>query len=37
VAAWQADRNERQVGVHWQFTTTDARTRLHRLYPSIQT
>jgi len=37
VAAWQAERNERQVGVHWQFTTTDARTRLHRLYPSIQT
>lgn len=33
VAAWAADRNRRQRGVDWQFTTTDARTKLKRLYP----
>jgi transposase len=36
VAAWEADRNERQVGVKWRFTTADARIKLHQLYPSIQ-
>jgi hypothetical protein len=36
VAAWEADRNERQVGVRWRFTTADARIKLHQLYPSIQ-
>jgi hypothetical protein len=36
VAAWAADRNERQVGVKWRFTTADARIKLHQLYPSIQ-
>jgi DDE superfamily endonuclease len=37
VAAWQADRNERQIGVNWRFTTADARIKLHRLYPATQT
>jgi hypothetical protein len=37
VAAWEAERNERQVGVNWRFTTADARIKLRRLYPSIQT
>ena len=37
VAAWQTDRNARQTGVDWQFTTADARIRLKRLYPRIQT
>jgi DDE superfamily endonuclease len=33
VEAWVAERNAAQTGVDWQFTTTDARTKLHRLYP----
>jgi len=36
VAAWELERNERQVGVNWQFTTAKARVKLHRLYPSTQ-
>jgi hypothetical protein len=36
VAAWEAERNERQVGVNWQFTTADARVKLPQLYPAIQ-
>jgi hypothetical protein len=34
VAAWEEERNERQVGVNWQFTTAEARIKLCRLYPS---
>jgi hypothetical protein len=37
VAAWEDERNERQVGVTWQFTTADARIKLRRLYPVMQT
>jgi hypothetical protein len=36
VAAWELERNERQVETKWQFTTADARVKLHRLYPVIQ-
>jgi len=36
VAAWEADRNARVVGVDWQFTTADARTKLKRLYPVLR-
>ena len=36
VWAWQEDRNEREVGVKWRFTTADARIKLHKLYPSTQ-
>jgi hypothetical protein len=36
VEAWEEERNERQVEVHWQFTTSKARVKLRRLYPSIQ-
>jgi hypothetical protein len=36
VAAWEADRNAAVVTVDWQFTTADARTKLKRLYPSIE-
>jgi hypothetical protein len=36
VAAWEEDRNERGVGVKWQFTTADARIKLRRLYPTTQ-
>jgi DDE superfamily endonuclease len=34
VAAWEAPRNAARATVHWRFTATDARTKLHRLYPS---
>jgi hypothetical protein len=36
VAAWEAERNQKQATVHWRFTTTDARIKLKRLYPSIE-
>ncbi len=36
VAAWEAERNESAVGARWQFTTANARVKLHRLYPSTQ-
>lgn len=35
-AAWYTQRNASQKSVDWQFTTTDARTRLKRLYPQIK-
>ena len=35
VAAWQKDRNENWVKMDWRFTTTEARIKLKRLYPSI--
>jgi hypothetical protein len=31
---WQRERNQNQKTVKWQFTTEDARIKLHRLYPS---
>jgi hypothetical protein len=36
VATWAAHRNAAQVGVNWQFTTTDARIKLTHLYPIIE-
>ena len=36
VGAWEGERNERQVGVDWRFTTADARIKLRRLYPAPQ-
>lgn len=36
VAAWESDRNAKQKGVDWQFTTADARVKLKRLYPKIR-
>ena len=36
VRARQEDRNEREVGVQWRFTTADARVKLKRLYPIVQ-
>lgn len=35
-AAWDQQRNKRQKGVDWRFTTADARIKLKRLYPQIQ-
>jgi len=37
VGAWEEDRNTKQTGVDWRFTTDDARIKLKRLYPTIQT
>lgn len=34
---WGQERNRKQIGVDWQFTTQDARTKLKRLYPKIKT
>jgi hypothetical protein len=36
VDAWVEERNERQVGLNWRFTTADARIKLRSLYPPIQ-
>ncbi len=36
-AAWERDRGRAGKGVRWQFTTADARVKLHRLYPEIRT
>ncbi|HSV99821.1 MAG TPA: IS630 family transposase, partial [Sedimentisphaerales bacterium] len=34
-AAWEKSRDGAEVKVNWQFTTADARTKLKRLYPSM--
>lgn len=36
VAAWERERNGKQKGVDWQFTTADARIKLKRLYPQVR-
>ena len=36
VAAWEADRNAAEAKADWQFTTTNARIKLKRLYPSLE-
>lgn len=33
--AWYEARNQQQASVDWRFTTADARTKLRKLYPSI--
>jgi hypothetical protein len=33
--AWTVDRNHRQIGVDWHFTTDEARVKLKHLYPKI--
>jgi hypothetical protein len=35
--AWASERNDKQVGIDWQFTTEDARIKLKKLYPNIKT
>ena len=34
--AWCETRNHQQASVDWRFTTAEARTKLRRLYPSIE-
>ena len=36
-SAWQAYRDNQKSKVNWQFTANDARIKLARLYPSIDT
>jgi hypothetical protein len=35
IAAWEGDRNNRPSKIDWQFTTSDARTKLKHLYPKL--
>jgi hypothetical protein len=35
VAAWEDSRNKHHTKADWQFTTTNARVKLKRLYPSL--
>lgn len=35
VAAWERGRNTRTRKIDWQFTTSDARIKLKRLYPKL--
>ena len=34
--AWQQHRNNMNAKINWQFTTKDARTKLKRLYPTLE-
>jgi uncharacterized small protein (DUF1192 family) len=36
VAAWETERNTKGATVNWRFTTSDARIKLKRLYPSFE-
>lgn len=33
--AWETQRNANPSTVQWRFTTADARTKLHHLYPPV--
>jgi hypothetical protein len=37
VAAWERERNNQKVTIDWQFRTEDARVKLKRLYPTLNT
>ena len=37
VHAYERRRNRQRATIEWQFTTQHARTKLHRLYPSLST
>jgi hypothetical protein len=34
-AAWEQQRNQEHVMIHWRFGIQEARTKLHRLYPDL--
>jgi hypothetical protein len=36
VLAWQNFRNNKNAKVNWQFTAKDARIKLSRLYPTLE-
>ncbi len=35
VNTWTENRNNKQIGVDWQFRTSDARIKLKKLYPTV--
>ncbi len=35
VSKWESQHNNKQSKINWQFTTTDARIELRRLYPNL--
>ena len=35
ILALEQERNEAHATINWRFTTPNARTKLHRLYPAI--
>jgi len=35
VEAWERSRDEASIGCNWQFTTSDARIKLKKLYPTV--
>jgi len=35
IEAWENARNEKKIGIHWRFTTADARIKLRKLYPTF--
>ncbi|MBE7174650.1 MAG: IS630 family transposase [Williamsia sp.] len=35
INAWQTKRNAKKAKANWQFTTKDARIKLHKLYPTV--
>lgn len=35
-SAWAEDRNRRQTGIDWHYTIDNARKKLKRLYPLIE-
>lgn len=35
VAAWQREKNNRRSKINWQFTNSDARIKLRKLYPTV--
>ena len=35
VTSWETARNNRVNRIDWQFTTSDARVKLRRLYPNL--
>jgi len=36
VEVWTKCRNNKNAKINWQFTTDDARIKLHRLYPTVE-
>ena len=36
-ASWEKERNQQQATVNWRFSNQDARVKLKRLYPQLNT
>lgn len=36
IAAWEKVRNQEKATISWQFTTSNARVKLNKLYPKIE-